>query len=384
MPSIVAHALPQSVGGVSLTLVLTALVGLFLTVNGIATKHASTTVGHDPALSPLTPDDDRHDRSAPGRWLGLLGLLALVVLASFGPANPSENLADVFVLTWLWGVVGLSSLAVGSWWWRVDPLRSLTGVLSRAAGDPLQQDVRTLSGATATTAAVAGLIAWAVAQLLVDMTILTFQLLLIGYLAVHVTGAARYGVSWSRQAESLNVLSDSLGLLRPGGGGPLGRLTALEDGPRVRWISAVLVGWSLVDLMLETEWWHGLGLGSATEDWIGLVVLLAVVAGLYLLIDGVGRAIRLGPAFLAVAAGWFAAHYLSLLLVDFEPLPLGLLAALQLIPFVAAHLGASVVVQRRAARAVRRPSQLGPATFLAQTLIAVLLLGGTYLQLAGV
>ncbi len=412
---LLAHALPQSVGAVPLTIVITALVGLYLGVNAQSTRRVAGRLGQDPAQpapTSVTPPKQRvtwdNPRPSPGQVVGLGSLALLAALASTGPTDPAENLTDAFVLTYLWGSVAISSMVLGAWWWRLDPLRGLTGLLSRAVGDPDQELARPLPPLLGTAAAITGLAAWAYVQLFVTPSVLTFQLLLIGYVVVHVAGASRYGLTWLQQTESLGVLSDTLGLLRPRG--IIDRLTVLPDDGRLRWISAVLIGWSLTDLVIATERWHDLGLSSTTQTFAGASLLVAITGVVYGLIRATSGRARLGPAFVAVAGAWVFAHYLSLLvidgqgvsiwlsdpfatgadllgradaMVDLQPVPLDLIAALQAVPFVLGHLVAVVVVQRRAARVITRPGQLGPVTFFARTVIAVLLLGGIYLQLGG-
>ncbi len=406
---ILAHALPQSVGAVPLTVILTALIGLYLGVSTAGARRAAALIGGAaPARRAVQDHDD--PRPTVGQLLGLLGLVLVAVLATAGPTDAADNLTDAFVLVLLWGAVAISSMLAGGWWWRVDPLRGLTGLLSRLTGDPQQELAHPLPARTATAAAVLGLLTWAGVQLLVTASVLTFQLLLIAYVAVHVGGAARYGLAWLQQTEPLNVMSSVLGLLRPGGGGPVARLAALPDDDRLRWISATLIGWSFTDLVLETERWHDLGLSSSASSWAGLALLAASTGLMVLLIRLTSGRGRLGPAFVAVAGAWVFAHYLSLLLiegqgvpiwlsdpfatgadllgradarVDLEPVPLDVLAALQAVPFVIGHLLAVAVTQRRAAVLARNAGQLSALTFPARAVIAVLLVGGIYLQLGG-
>jgi hypothetical protein len=411
-PVALAHALPESVGAVPLTVILTGVIALLLAAGSVGTRRAAALVG----VPRPVPEGDgdappaRRPGPTPGQLLGLTGLVLLGALATTGPADAASNLSDVAVLVLLWGAVALSSAVVGGWWPLVDPLRGAGGLLAIAVGDPDHAQARPMPDGLATAAAAVGLLAWAWVQLLVTASTLTFQLLLIGYVALHLAAAARYGPAWLDRAEPLTVVSRTLGLLRPGGGGPLLRLTGTADGPWLRAVCGILIGWSLADLVLETEAWHELGLSSSGARLAGTALLLAAALGTWGLIAAAAGRSGGGPAFVAVAAGWVAAHYLSLLLiegqgvpiwlsdpfatgadlfgradamVDLEPVPTDVLAAIQAVPFVLGHLAGIVVVQRRAAARVRSAAQLGPATFLPRALIAVLLVGGTYLQLGG-
>ena len=409
-----AHALPQSVGAVPLTLIIIGVIALFLAAGAVGTRRAERMVGDTsaPGTSASPAPEPLELSSHPSAWqlAGLVGLALLAATASTGPVDPSENLADTFVLVLLWGAVALSSAALGPWWRHVDPLRGANGLLAMAVGDPDQTSTRPLPHRMASIGALAGLVVWAWVQLLVTASVLTFQLLLIAYVAVHLWGAARYGPRWLVEVESLNVVSRTMGLLRPGGGGPVRRLSSMSDSTWVRSVPAALIGWSLTDLVIETEWWHGLGLSTSSSRVVGTALLVASIGGVLGLLHLVGDRVSVGPAFVAVAGGWVFAHYLSVLLiegqgipiwlsdpfasgadllgrregmVDPEPIPTTAMAVLQAIPFVLGHLAAVVVVQRRAAAAVRSARQIGPATFLPRALIAALLVGGMYLQLGG-
>lgn len=453
MAVVLLHALPVSIGAIPLTLVLTAMLGAYLAVGALSTRRVGDRVGAGRTaptgggrtVRGVGADEARidGDRAHPPNVVGVVGLVLVAVLATFGASDASTNLADQAVLAMLWGAVAISSIALGDWWGRVDPLLALSEGLARATGDPARELARPLPRRLATVAAVLGLIGWAWLQVLATPSVALFQAVLVGWVALHLVGALRYGPVWLTAAEPLHVVSGAMGLLRPGRGGPGGggpgaggpgdggpggggpgsgrpgdggpggrgplpRLVALPDDDRLRWVSGALIGWSLTDLLTEAEGWHELP--TAVQSWLGPVLLLGSVVGLYGLIRAVSGRFRLGPAFVAVAGAWVVAHYLSILLIegqgltiwlsdpfatgadllgrrgdliDLEPLPLGVMAAIQSIPFIAGHLLAVAVVQRRAALAVRTPGQLGAATFFARTLIAVLLLGGSYLQLGG-
>ena len=251
------------------------------------------------------------------------------------------------------------------------------------------------------------LLGWAWVQLVVITTNLLFVSLLLGYVVVNLLAAGAYGPRWLAEVEPVTVLSRTMGLLSPRGDGPLARLTALEDSLRLQVIAASLIGWSLTDLVLETEWWHDLGLRRGPAD---LAVLLGVVALLVLAIRGVSGRVGMGPAFVGVAAGWMAAHYLSILVIDgqgipiwlsdpfdtganllgqrgrmisLEPLPVEVMTVLQLVPFLAGHALGGIIAQRRAAAVVRNAAQLGAITLLPRALVVALLLGGAWMQLGG-
>lgn len=432
-----AHAVADSIGALPLSLVLAALAGLFLAAGAVGTRRAASPA---PPRTPTPAEEPAAAASAPtpagglGQSLGAVGLGVLLLLAAFGPADASENLADVFVLLILWGLVAVTSMVLGPVWYRVDPLAGVNRALGRLTGDAEATLTRPLPRWT-DAAAVLGLLLWAWAQLLLDLSVLAALVLLLAYVLVHVVAAGVYGRSWLQRVESLNVMSGLLGLLRPGQGGPLERLTSMADSARLRWVASTLVAWSAADLLLETEWWHDLAVTPGTEGVLGPLVLLGATVLLGLAASAASRRAALGPALVPLAGGWVVSHYLSVLLIegqgvlvwlsdpfdtgadllgrsgdliDLEPLPVGVLVALQIVPFVVGHLAAVVVAQRRAARrAAARPVRtagslpldagagaatpsstvtvgaVSAATLELRALVVISLLGGTYLQLGG-
>lgn len=395
-----AHALPLSVGIFPLTLLLAVLLGAFLAANATATRRLAdgpvdTVEAGDQAVPVMGPT---------GEAVGWALLLVTVSLTLLGPRNPSNNITDTVVLSMAWGAIGLTSILAGPWWPRVNPVRAVSRTLERLAG---AEEPRPLPDTVALAGLVVLLLGWAWVQLVVITTNLLFVSLLLGYVVVNLLAAGAYGPRWLAEVEPVTVLSRTMGLLSPRGDGPLARLTALEDSLRLQVIAASLIGWSLTDLVLETEWWHDLGLRRGPAD---LAVLLGVVALLVLAIRGVSGRVGMGPAFVGVAAGWMAAHYLSILVIDgqgipiwlsdpfdtganllgqrgrmisLEPLPVEVMTVLQLVPFLAGHALGGIIAQRRAAAVVRNAAQLGAITLLPRALVVALLLGGAWMQLGG-
>ena len=414
---LLAHALPKSVGAVPLTLILTGLLAAFLAVNAVGTRRAAGRIGGGAhptgtidglsipwASLPLS----KASLASTGNVIGLVLLVLTVVLSAFGPTDPATNLTDIAVLTLGWGFVALTSLLAGGWWPVIDPVAASSRTLRTLAGDtpaetPLPQP-------TSTVAMVVLMVLWAHLQLLTNLTPLAFTVIVVVYVAGHVLATARFGPAWLTRTESVTVMSRTLGLLRPGDGGPTARLTAVDDTDPLRWTSAIIIGWSLVDLVLETDWWHDLAISQSARETLGPVVLVGVIVVLYGAIRGSSGRGHLGPAFVAVAGGWVVSHYLSILLIEgqgipiwlsdpfgtgadylgqrgdlvnLEPLPVAVITVLQIVPFLAGHVLGVVVAQRRAADVVRTEGQLGAVTLFARAVIAVLLLGGAWMQLGG-
>jgi hypothetical protein len=416
--AVLAHALPVGVGAVPLALVLALALGAVAVASSRADRRAarraapppvdgapSGDVSAAPGVDDLVP--------TPGQLAGVIGLAGVVVLAVAGPADPATNLTDVAVLTLLWGAVALSSALAGPWWRRVNPLRGLAGLVAVAAGTARRQGAGTptaVAGRRGAALAVATLLGWAWAQLVVDRTTATFQVLLLLGVALHVPGGLGVGPRWFARADPLEVVSGALGLLRPGGGGPMARLGALPDDAWLRWVCSALVGWSAAELVLETEAWHELGLSGGAAQAAGTAVLVGATALVAGLAGAAGGRVGIGPALVPVAAAWVVAQYLSAFLIqgqglpiwlsdpfgtgadllgrrgdriDAEPVPPAVQAALQLVPFVAGHVAGAAVLGRRAAVGARTAGAIGQRAFLGRAVVTGLLLLGIWLQLGG-
>ena len=407
-----AHALPLSVGAFPLTLLLTLMLAVFLAVNATATRRVlggggRGADGPSGGAAGGAGWQDLPAMSVGGEAVGWALLLSTLALTLLGPSNPSNNITDTVVLKMAWGAVGLTSIAFGPWWPAVNPVAAASRTFERLAGPAPRRE---LSAPVALGGLLVLLLGWAWVQLAVITTNLLFACLLLGYVVANLLAVSTFGPRWLEEVEPVTVLSRTMGLLRPGGEGPVARLSGLADSARLHLIAAALIGWSLTDLVLETEWWHDLGLRPAQASLLEPAVLLAVVGLLLLAIRGVSGRVGMGPAFVAVAAGWLAAHYLSILIIDgqgipiwlsdpfdsgadllgrrgdlisLEPLPVELMTVIQMVPFVAGHALAGVVTQRRAAAVAGNAAQVGALTLLPRALVVVLLLGGGWMQLGG-
>jgi hypothetical protein len=69
------------------------------------------------------------------RLLGLAMGAAVILVAVLGPASPGANPAPTWLYVWFWVGLVPASLLLGPVWRALNPLRTLTMVISRVAGD---------------------------------------------------------------------------------------------------------------------------------------------------------------------------------------------------------------------------------------------------------
>jgi hypothetical protein len=266
-----------------------------------------------------------------------LALWLLVIAVAFaGPRDIDANLAPWAFYIQFWVGLVPASLLLGPVWRRVNPLRSLHWLLSRASGEAPGADRLPRLGYWP---AVISLLTFAYLELAFPgrsrPTIVGLYLLL--YTIVHLMASLWYGAGWFGRGDGFEVYSTLLGRLSPFGRredgalvvrNPLDGAAGLRNNRGLAAVVVVLVGSTAFDGVTRTSWWQG-GPGVAGDarslpQLIGLTVMLLVVAALYWAATRMaGRSAGRddGPAQYAhsvipIAAGYAIAHYFSLLLLD--------------------------------------------------------------------
>jgi hypothetical protein len=262
------------------------------------------------------------------RGITLAALLALVVTASLGPADPANNPAPTWLYVWFWVGLVPASLLLGPVWPALNPLRALS---------------RWLQGPQTPSAPPPGLAAWpAVAWLGVfvwlelvyaraalPVTVLVFVL---AYVLFQLGAALRYGQGWYARGDAFEVYSVLLGHLAPlgrrGDGrlvlrNPLDHLAALRLDASLVGFIGVLLGSTAFDGLTRTVLWEevtaGRGQGALLAiGTAGLVVMIALVVLTYVgAVRLAGGADRLPQRFahslVPIAVGYTIAHYFSFL-----------------------------------------------------------------------
>ena len=335
-----ACALPPSViltlptghymAGAALTVLLTALAGAWM---HHLPEMRAVTVMERRVLVPV----------AVSSYLSFLGFLGLLAVGVLGPRDPMHNLMTLVFWTGVWVALPLASMVFGHLWRALNPwtapVRIARMLLNREGSVGLSR--------LGHWPAVAGFAGFSWFQMISLSPDDPFVLALVAgaYWAVIFVLALAEGEEWLEQGEFLTVLMGWLAKVSPlwleveGG---RARLRAGWPGTQVLGLAPLPVSaMALVTLILaaltfdglnETFWWQGL-IGenpleptgrSAVQgvNTAGLIAVWALTAATLAAVIALGQRIggrqfAAGPvmlSFLAIAAGYHAAHYLVMLL----------------------------------------------------------------------
>jgi hypothetical protein len=289
-----------------------------------------------------------------GRPLGRIppGLLtalqaALLVLAGYlvvggltGPPDPDANPAPraLYVLLWV-GIVPVS-LVFGPVWRAVNPLRLLARIVATALR---RRTCPPLPAGLGYWPAAGALLGFVWLELIPtgrdEPAVVAWAML--GYAAVQVAAAVRWGPDWFARGDAFEVYSTLTGSLAPigpladgriGWRNPLRGLAAVPVAPGLVAFLAVWWGSTVFDGLTGWSGWSALALPAAADTAV-LVGAVLVVALLYRLSTG-ALAGQLASTLVPIAAGYTVAHYATLLMVE-GPRGLTQLAGQQLGPISA-------------------------------------------------
>lgn len=265
-------------------------------------------------------------------YLAFVAFLALIGVGWLGPRDPMHNLLTLVFWTGVWIAVPLGSMLVGNLWRAVNPWTAPVRIARVLLG---------ISGSVGLTRfelwpAVAGLAGFLWFQIVSlspdDPAVLA--LVALTYWAVIFGLAVAEGEDWLEQGEFLTVLFAMLSKVSPlwfDGrwylGWPGTQILAMPPLTRagMTFLTLALAGLTF-DGLSETFWWLAL-IGenpleftgrSAVQgvNTAGLLVVWVLTAGGLLAVIRAGGLVA-GPvmlSFLAIAAGYHAAHYLVMLL----------------------------------------------------------------------
>lgn len=290
-----------------------------------------------------------------------VALLALtIVVAAFGPDDPSRNPAPTWLYVWLWVGVPFASLLLGPVYRVLNPLRAISAGLSALLGGRLTAvGARQLvpghpSGAPRPAdaapqprypqrlgywPAAVSILAFVWLELVYrdassPHTVLVF---ILGYAAVHVAGSLRYGQEWFTRADGFEVYSDLVGRLSPLGRradgrlvlrNPLDGLASVRPRPGLVAVVCTLLGSTAFDGLTRTPVWSALAAraneqpANALLGTAGLLASIGVVTAIYLgaarastLVAHSGSGLQPAAAFahslIPIALGYAIAHYFS-------------------------------------------------------------------------
>ena len=280
-------------------------------------------------------------------YLSFLGFLGLIFVGLMGERDPMHNLMTLVFWTGVWIAVPLGSMLLGNLWRLINPwtgpVRIARTLLGRTRGIGLAR-----LGHWPAVAGYAGFVWFQMVSLYPDDPAVLAQVALCYWLVIF-TLAVLEGDSWLEEGEFLTVLFGMIARVAPFW---LDRSGPYSSGPRARvmrgWpgtqvlalppLSAsavVFVSLALAALtfdgLMETFWWQGLigqnplepagrsaVMGVNTAGLLAVWALtLALILGAVTLGRRIGGGFAIGPvmlAFLAIAAGYHAAHYLVMLL----------------------------------------------------------------------
>lgn len=275
-------------------------------------------------------------------YLTFIAFLALIFIGLHGERDPMHNLMTLVFWTGVWIVVPLGSMLFGNLW---RPLNPWTGPV---------RIVRTLLGRTGSVGlsglghwpaviGYAGFVWFQMVSLYPDDPAVLARLALTYWLGIFVLGVLE-GEDWLSQGEFLTVLFGFIAKVAPLWHESSGSRTRLMRGwpgtqvlnmPALSPSAVVFVSLALAALtfdgLVQTFWWQALigenplePTGRSAVMWQNTGGLLAVwvltlglILGAILLGRWIGGGFATGPvvlSFLAIAAGYHAAHYLVMLL----------------------------------------------------------------------
>ncbi|MFF4008858.1 hypothetical protein [Streptomyces sp. NPDC001717] len=311
------------------------------------------------------------------RALGLAAALTVLLHLLLGPDDPARNPAPGAVYVLLWVGLVPASLLLGPVWRRLNPLRTLYLLLSRAPRH--HGPDRPLPARLGQWPAAAGLFAFTWLELVAPDPASTTTLLiaLALYSTVQLLLAARFGERWFDDGDAFEAYSALFARLSPLGRRHDGRLAlrnpfhgldATPERPGLVATVCVLLGSTAYDGFSDNPSWidtlQTSPLGRTPTATLGLPASIALVATLYCLCAAATRLVS-GPhpgpltafahSLVPIALGYLIAHYFSLLVVEgprtvimalgtdnapepLSPLGPGGLAALQVIAVVTGHV----------------------------------------------
>ncbi len=275
-------------------------------------------------------------------YIAFLAFLGLIFVGLFGERDPMHNLMTLVFWTGVWIVVPLGSMLFGNLWRALNPwtgpVRIARTLLGRTGSVGLSR-----LGHWPAVLGYAGFVWFQMVSLYPDDPAVLAKLAL-GYWLVIFTLATLEGEDWLAQGEFLTVLFGLIAKIAPLWHEPHGTRARLMLGwpgtqvlamPPLSPSAVVFVSLALAALtfdgLAETFWWQALigqnplePVGRSAVVWqntVGLVAVWVLTMGLILaaiaLARRIGEGFATGPAmlsFLAIAAGYHAAHYLVMLL----------------------------------------------------------------------
>ena len=279
-----------------------------------------------------------------GSWLAAAAVVALIVLGVLGPRDPLGNLLPLIVWTFVAVALPLASLALGNLWGAIDPWTGPATALRRFLGWDRSLGLARL-GHLPAVAGLLGLAWFEIVALAPDDPAVLARVVLL-YWLLYLALATLEGPAWLARGEALTVylgfVAKIAPLWRERGrlmlGLPGAQIVAMPAlGPGAAAFVALMLASVSFDGLRDTFCWLAfLGLNPlefpgrsavVRANTLGLLAAWALTLASILAAIALGRRLagarrgrfraEAGPAmlaFLPIAAGYHAAHYLTALL----------------------------------------------------------------------
>lgn len=350
--------------------------------------------------------------------LGAAALLGLAgVTAALGVDDFLRNPAPTLFYTVFWaGILLVGSLLAGPLWRVANPLRAVSALIARVAGDPADSLVRPLPAGIGLWPAAGALTVFAWAEAVGARQPVTVIAFLAAHVLVQVGAATVYGRAWYSHGDGFEVYSTLVGWVAPLGRREDGRLVLRSPraalarapvAPGLLALLAVLAGLHVFDGLSDTLTWQQLVFGVPPVV-AGTVGLLACIAAVSVLLGATTRADFLRPALVPVVVAYGLAHYFGPLVVEtqiaavtlsdplargadlfglagrrvtYEIVPASVAAAGQILAFLGFHVLAVVIAHDRAV-ARHDPRTARAVQFPVRALLVASAVGGVALRFA--
>ncbi|MDQ1626567.1 MAG: hypothetical protein QOI54_311 [Actinomycetota bacterium] len=274
------------------------------------------------------------------RAVGLVATAYVVLAMVFGKDDALNPTAGV-VYVLLWVGVPLLSVLIGPVWRLINPIRTLHLLLSRGMAVQPERGLSPLPSWLGYWPAAASLLAFVWLELIApDNTSLTvLRLFFAVYLAAHLLAATWYGSRWFDHCDGFEVFSSLLGRLsvlgrRPSDGvlvlrNPLEGVASIAPVGGLFAVVGVLLGSTVFDSLSSSPSWVDFAqtspLPPRVVSTLGLLTVVAIVTVAFAGASALtGRGTDQPPLRLAaefahslvpIVAGYFVAHYWSLLVI---------------------------------------------------------------------
>jgi hypothetical protein len=279
------------------------------------------------------------------RLVGLVATAYVVLAMVFGKddaLNPTATV--VYVLFWVG--VPLLSLLLGPVWRMLNPIRTVHWGLSRLLGTRPQDGLAPLPTWLGYWPAAVSLLSFVWLELVpreINTTLPTLRLYFAVYFAVHLLAATYFGSRWFDRCDGFEAFSSLLGRLsflgrrRWDGHGdgslvlrnPLSGVAATPLAPGLFGVVGVLLGSTVFDSLSSHSRWVNFvqtgPLSPRVANTLGLVAAVAIVTAAFTLASALtGRPTGMRPlqtasefahSIVPIVAGYFVAHYWSLLVI---------------------------------------------------------------------